>query len=197
MWLAATDRSSPARRIVHSGENSPHFRPREQILFRAAEGHFNYLQRMNLDGSGRSKVVPYPIIGIEGVSPSRRWVTAAVPLEGTGAAEVEIPTDGRTPLRICAAYCGEPKWSPDGRYLFIPVEDATRTSTGRTLAIPAGPGESLPAFPPGGIAPMSDPSAVPRAQSIGPADLIPGNDLSHFAYVKTTVHRNLYRISLP
>ncbi|MGA8594230.1 MAG: hypothetical protein WB676_05745 [Bryobacteraceae bacterium] len=151
---------------------------------------------MNLDGSGRSKVVPYPIIEIQGVSPSRRWVMAVVPLESSGAAERAIPTNGGSPRRVCATYC-DPKWSPDGRFLFVPVEEATRTSTGRSLAIPAGPGESLPAFPPGGIALMSDPSVVPGAQSIGRADLIPGNDLSHFAYVNTTVHRNLYRISLP
>jgi hypothetical protein len=27
--------------------------------------------------------------------------------------------------------------------------------------------------------------------------LVPGEDPSHFAYVYTTAHRNLYRISLP
>jgi len=26
---------------------------------------------------------------------------------------------------------------------------------------------------------------------------VPGKDLSHFAYVKTTSQRNLYRVSLP
>lgn len=40
LWLAATDRSSPTRRFAQSGENSPYFGPRDQILFRAPEGHF-------------------------------------------------------------------------------------------------------------------------------------------------------------
>jgi hypothetical protein len=44
---------------------------------------------------------------------------------------------------------------------------------------------------------MADASVVPGAQSVPRADLIPGADLDHFAYVKTTVHRNLFRVSLP
>ena len=44
---------------------------------------------------------------------------------------------------------------------------------------------------------MADASVVPGAQSVPRADLIPGTDLDHFAYVKTTVHRNLFRVSLP
>ena len=40
---------------------SPLFGPDGEILFLFAEGHFNYLGRMNQDGSGRSKIVPYPI----------------------------------------------------------------------------------------------------------------------------------------
>lgn len=35
------------------------------------------------------------------------------------------------------------------------------------------------------------------AQSIGRADVVPGVDPTHYAYVTTTVHSNLYRISLP
>lgn len=29
------------------------------------------------------------------------------------------------------------------------------------------------------------------------ADLLPGEDISHYAYVNSTVHRNLYRVLLP
>ena len=66
LWLAPVDRSSPPRRIGDSGETRPHFGPRGQILFQATEGNFNYLEQMNPDGSGRSKVVPYPISTIQG-----------------------------------------------------------------------------------------------------------------------------------
>ncbi len=38
---------------------------------------------------------------------------------------------------------------------------------------------------------------VPGTRSFNRAELVPGKDLSYYAYVNTTVHRNLYRISLP
>lgn len=197
LWLAPTDGRSPATRISHSGEILPHFGPHGQILFQFAEGKFNYLGRMNPDGSGRAKVVSYPISDIQGVSPGRRWVLAIIPFApGKGVANVAIPVDGGQPSILCATSC-TPSWSSNGKFLFIPVEESSQTSPGRSLAIPVGPGETLPEFPPGGIKPLSSPSVIPGARSVGHADLIAGEGPEHFVYVKTTTHRNLYRISLP
>jgi len=195
LWLAPIDRSRPAKRIAHSGEALPHFGPQGQILFLRTEGNANYLERMNPDGSGRSRVAPYPIGSFLGVSPGRRWVVAGAVLpDGIGL--VAIPTGGGAPRRLYAGYT-IPKWSTNGKWLFIPVEQATRTSPGRSLAIPVGPGEALPSFPPAGIPQQADASVMPGAKSIERADIVPGVDLEHYAYVNTTVHSNLYRISLP
>lgn len=97
LWIAPIDRSSPARKIGHSGETLPYFGPRGQILFRFAEGNFNYLEQMNQDGSGRSKVLPYPIIEVQGISPGRRWLMAIASYsEGNSVVPkvVAIPLDG-------------------------------------------------------------------------------------------------------
>jgi DNA-binding winged helix-turn-helix (wHTH) protein/Tol biopolymer transport system component len=199
LWLAPIDRSSPARQIGHSGETTPHFGPQGQILFRLAEGNANYLEQMNQDGSGRSKVLPYPIIDVQGISPARKWLMAIASYpEGNSvvAKVVAIPLDGGRPHYICAGYC-LPTWSSSGKFLFVPVEPASPTTLGRSLVIPVGPGENLPEFPPGGLQPLAEPSVVPGAQSISRAEFVPGMDISHYAYVNRTVHRNLYRISLP
>jgi Tol biopolymer transport system component len=197
LWIAPVDRSSPARQIGHSGETSPHFGPRGQVLFRIAEGNFNYLEQMNPDGSERSKIVPYPILDIQGISPGRRWIIASTPIPGgTNQTIMAIPIGGGPPHVVCEGDCN-PTWSSNGNFLFVPVERATRTSPGRSLAIPVGPGESLPQLPPQGIPPQANASIIPGAQSVARADLVPGRDPSHFAYVNTTVHQNLYRISLP
>jgi DNA-binding winged helix-turn-helix (wHTH) protein/Tol biopolymer transport system component len=197
LWLASLDRSHPARRIGDSSQTRPHFGPRGQILFQAREGNFNYLEQMKPDGSGRSKIVPYPIVTLQGVSPGRRWVMAVVPiLEGVGGGPTAIPVDGGTPRAICANYC-IPAWSSTGRFLFIPVEEPSLTGPGRSLAIPVGPGEVLPELPPGGVSPATPSSVVRGAEWIARGELVPGKDPAHFAYVNTTVHRNLYRISLP
>jgi len=199
LWLAPIDRSSAPKQIGQSGETTPYFGPRGKILFQIAEGNVNYLEQMNEDGSARSKVVPYPISEIEGISPGRKWLTGMVPYsDGKSVVPMEmaIPLDGGPPLRICASYC-VPAWSSSGRFLFLAVEAPAQTSPGRSLAIPVGPGESLAALPPGGIKPGAEPDEVPGSQSVNRALLVPGKDPSHFAYVNTTSHRNLYRISLP
>lgn len=199
IWLAPIDRSAAARQIGHPGETTPHFGPQGKILFRLSEGNVNYLEQMNQDGSGRSKVLPYPIIEVQGISPGRKWLMAIASYpEGNSIIPrtVAIPLDGGAPRRICASYC-LPVWSSSGRFLFVPVEASSQTSPGRSLAIPVGPGEALPEFPPGGIQQLAEPNVVPGAQSISRAELVPSKDLSRYAYVNTTEHRNLYRISLP
>ncbi len=198
LWVAPVDRSLPATKVGNVGATLPHFGVRGRIMFQQTEGNSNYLEEMNEDGSNRSKVVPYPIIEIQGVSPGRRWVMAAVPKapDGTGPAELAIPMDGGSPRHICVTYC-LPVWSTSGKFLFVPVEASSRTSPGRSLAIPVGPGESLPELPPEGIATMAEPNVVKGAQSVPRGNLVPGTDPEHFAYVNAVVHRNLYRISLP
>src|SRR6202035_1002015 len=106
---------------------------------------------MNAAGSGRSKVIPYPIGDIQGISPGRNWVMAVfTPPDGGSLGPRAIPVDGGSPQLICASYC-LPKWSSNGAFLFVPVNGATLTTPGRSLSVPVGPGEKLPAFPPGGI----------------------------------------------
>ena len=197
-WRLSTE-ALPPNRSVTPAKPGLSLALGEKSYFKSAEGNANYLEEMNEDGSGRAKVVPYPIIEIQGISPGRKWLMGLVPYsDGKSVVpmDVAIPLDGGPPLRICASYC-LPTWSSSGRFLFIAVEAPTQTSPGRSLAIPVGPGESLPALPPGGIEPGAEPDVVPGSQSVNRALLVPGKDLSHFAYVNTTSHRNLYRISLP
>jgi len=78
----------------------------------------------------------------------------------------------------------------------IPIEAPSRTSPGKSLAIPVGPRETLPELPPGGID-LAKAAVAPGVRTIARGELIPGKDPTHFAYVNATVHRNLYRISLP
>lgn len=197
LWIAPINRESPAKQLADSGEGFPHFGRNGKILFIVAEGSFNYLEQMNSDGSGRSKVFDYPIEEVQAISPGGLWVLAALsPKDGTGVRIAAIPTDGGPIRWVCASFCW-PTWSPNGNFLFIALEDQSRQGPGRSLAIPVGPGETLPDFPPNGFEPWSDASAIRGAQVVERGDLVPGRDLSHFAYVNTTVHRNLYRVSLP
>ena len=141
LWLAPIDRSSAPKQIGQSGETWPFFGPRGKLVFQAAEGNANYLEEMNEDGSGRAKVVPYPIVEVLGISPGRKWVMGLIPHadgKSVGPMDVAIPLDGGPPVRICASYC-LPTWSSSGRFLFIAVEAPSQTGPGRSLAIPVDP----------------------------------------------------------
>ncbi|HZB87406.1 MAG TPA: winged helix-turn-helix domain-containing protein [Terracidiphilus sp.] len=198
LWVAPVDRSLPAMKVEVAGAQLPHFGARGQILFLQTAGNANFLDQINPDGSHTSRAIPYPILELQSVSPGRRWVTAVVhstPDSGLPSI-MAIPLRGGTPQRICAGYCYT-RWSTDGKFLYVSVEGSSRTSPGRSLAIPVGPGESLSSIPAGGIATLAEASSIPGAEWVGHALLVPGKDPEHYAWVNTTVHRNLYRISLP
>jgi hypothetical protein len=173
------------------------FGPDGQILFRLSDGKTHYLAQMNRDGSGRSKVVPYPIGNIQHISPDRRWITA-IPPGGSFGGTFAVPIAGGAPRRICS---GCPViWGPDGNFLYVGVQRESRESPGKTRVFPLQPGEMLPKLPPlGMLAPAApdDPKLFPGSYLVDAYGISPGLDPAIFAYVKTTMHRNLFRITLP
>lgn len=199
LWIARLDRSSAPRCIASLGMAAPRFGPNKEVLFRFTDGHSNYLAKMNADGSGRAKVVPYPIITLETISPDRRWAIA-ITRATTNAdepraliPEVAVPTLGGQARAICPGPCAV-TWSPDKKWLYVTVVPASRTDTGKTVALPILPGQSLPNLPAGGIGSVEEALALPGARLIERGGIIPGLDLETYAYVKTIVHRNLFRI---
>ena len=204
LWVAPMDRSAPPRQISSDGENAPHFGPAGQVFFRFSENNANYVGRMNQDGSGRSKLVPYPISTIQNMSPDRRWLIAITPLSdsakssGSTAASMAVPTAGGAPRPICGAgrvcRCA---WSPDGKFLYVSLEAGSRTSPGKTIAIPVPPETGLPDFPEAGVQSAEEALSIPGSRLLEQSEIIPGLDPSTYAYVKRTAQRNLFRIVLP
>jgi DNA-binding winged helix-turn-helix (wHTH) protein/Tol biopolymer transport system component len=191
LWLATLDRSSPPQLISSSGETSPHFGPDGQILYRLSDEKTHYLARMKRDGSERSHVAAYPIGNVQTISSDRRWVLAITPKpNAVGGVSMALPIDGRPPRRICVAVC-RVAWAPDGKFLYVAPYD-----TDKTVAIPIPPGEMFPNLPSSGIRGFEDAAAFPGSRVIEGYDIAPGPDPSVVAFVKTTVHRNLFRIPL-
>jgi len=194
--IAPADRSTPAVSIARD-VTSPYFGLDNQILFRWAEGGSSYLGRMNTDGSGRTKVVPYPISTIQGVSPGRNWVMAIAPLlDRSTVAPMAIPARGGNPVRVCEIFC-EMSWTTTGEYLLASVEERSLAGPGRTLAIPVGPGETLPPLPPLGIPPLADARLIHGARTVAGGYVFPSADPETFVYLQVDQHRNLFRLMLP
>lgn len=194
--IAPLDKSSPARQIPVPGSFRPFFGNGGKILFFQTDRNRNYLEEMNHDGSGRRRVFPFHIVDILGMSPTRRWLFIAkesghkVPVEF-----LAVSLKGDPPKTLCTFPCYS-AWSPNGKWLFVPVVHASGTDPGRSLAIPIGPDEALPQLPDGGIKPDSEPAVIKGAQSINREYILPGVNAGQYAYLKGGVHRNLYRISL-
>lgn len=196
LWIAPLDLSSPPKLIGSTGEVWPQFGPDGLVLFQITDGEANYLTRMRRDGSERSRVVPYPTGNIQGMSPDRRWIVLGIRAQdGSNGATMALPVGGGAPRRICVASCPV-AWAPDGRFFYVGAAPGSRLSPGKTLAIPLAPGEMFPELPASGIRVPDDVAAFPGARVLDGWQISPGPDPSVFAYVKTTVHRNLFRIPL-
>jgi hypothetical protein len=138
-------------------------------------------------------VAPYPIGNIQSISPDRQWVVAFAPVSEGRSPAMAVPVGRGEPRRICRCYV---VWAPDGRFLYLGLQRASRTGPGKTLAIPVPAGDSLPNLPATGVRGLKDAELFPGSRVVEGWAISPGPDPSIFAYVKTTVHRNLYRIPL-
>lgn len=198
IWLASVDRRSPPVQLASEGEDAPYFALDGQILFRASDGSANYLLRMNRDGSARSRVVQHPILNVMSISPDRRWIAALVAVNDAQAkfAEVAIPVQGGAMQRICSGYCIA-QWAPDGRFFYVTMESGSTAHPGDTVVIPVPPGRALPELPSTGIRSVADGLVLSRGAIIEQSHLAPGPKPSIYAYVKTTMHRNLFRVPIP
>jgi len=119
-----------------------------------------------------------------------------IPITGEEAklAAVAVPLQGGPLVRVHSG-SGWVKWAPDGRFLYI--SEVSGKKTNRTLVLPIAAGKALPSLPPSGVRSFEEGAALTGARVIEQAGLAPGPDPSTYAYTKTTVHRNLFRIPLP
>jgi serine/threonine protein kinase len=188
--IASLDRHSPPREIPNAEGDTPVFGSKGEIYFRRLEGTSLFLYGIKPDGTGLRKVTAQPISGVDGVSPDQSWVTVHAPHQDAGSSGLAIPTAGGQPLRVPPFYN---KWSDDGRYWCW--QDAGQSVN---HCAPVRPGEvwartadgSIPYRP-------EDAATVPGVRTIPSGDVAPGPAADVYAFTKTTVQRNLYRIPIP
>jgi hypothetical protein len=118
-----------------------------------------------------------------------------VPVRVDAPAAVVEPDCGDDLVRVCEIFC-HAVWSTSGRFVYVSQEEPSRVGAGRSLAIPVGPGETLPVFPPLGIPPQVEPTVMPGARPVAAALLMPGADPDTYVYPRGSRHQNLFRIVL-
>ena len=199
MWRARLGGDAPPTPIGEEGDASPNFVSDGEIVFRMTDRNVNYLGAMNIDGSSRRKVTPSPISDVHRTSPDGRWVILMAAFSGTPGAPpttLAVPLDGDAPRVICPTLCSA-SWSPDARVFQVKVNPPSLAGAGTMIVFPLRDGEMLPHLPAGGLTRTSGEETVPGARIVREKDwTIRGID-DTYAFVRSSTHRNLFRVTLP
>lgn len=85
------------------------------------------------------------------------------------------------------------------KIVFVSVPEGPLASgiVGRTYVISLQPGQILPSIPAGGFQTMDDLSKLPGVRVIEAYGAAPGPTSDVYAFARSSVQRNLYRIPIP
>jgi serine/threonine protein kinase len=182
VWLASLDRRSAPRPIAHNGRAAS-FGAKDELVFQQLDKKTNYLYRVKQDGTGLERITETPILDKTRVSPDGEWVLGFV-AEGPVAISVHDGTTRKIPGGV---------WSLDGKFFYVQARAGNSiTSAGKMYAIPVPPGKSFPEL----SASESDWAKMPGVQVIPHGVISPGPDPSVYAFTRTELKRNLFRIQL-
>ena len=219
IWIAPLDRATPASRISSQGGGAPHFGPGGDVVFRMSDGTSNFIGRMKKDGTGRRPALPSPISSVLGSSWDRQWVVVFAPVTiggpdavvpgiddvvGEGQATFAVPIDGGRPVRLCRQFCVT-QWAPDGSALYLTLNAPAQSETTETVMIPLSPGVTVPArLPKAGVRRGEIVDGLGATVIRGGSDTAdlrvrgfsPSNEPATFAYVRSSVHHNLFQMHL-
>jgi Tol biopolymer transport system component len=191
LWIASVVGEFPPRKLSETDDDHPLFASNGEIVFRASEGGANFIYTMKEDGTGRRKIVPTPILALNGISPDGQWVLAYAPVskDEVTVSVLAYQTNGGRAVRVCDT-C-KVSWSRDGRRWFLSEDD------GRTYVIGLRQNNSLPDLPAVGIRSAEDVASLSVLQTIQQPFIAPGRSEGTYASMRMTIQRNLYRIPLP
>jgi Tol biopolymer transport system component len=184
LWVMPFDRSSPPVQIPNVEGASPKFGGSEDIFFRHRDGKSLVVYRVHPDGNGLRKALTPPVFLTNSVSPDGRWIVAWAPLGGNGPPSFQaFPLDGGTPIQIGTFIYVS--WPLDGRSVLM-----------GSYIVPLRPGEALPQIPAGGFNTEDEIAHLPGARRIDADGVALGPSAGVYAFYKSTVQRNLYRIPI-
>jgi DNA-binding winged helix-turn-helix (wHTH) protein/Tol biopolymer transport system component len=191
VWVAPLDRHMPPKQLTSLVSRGVAFGPGDDIHFVAQDGKQEFLFAIGSDETLRRKMSPEPIDNFGGISPSGEWLLGgAGPVIGT-------PLRGGPAIRFCS-FCGY-GWAPDRRLLYLRFRDLGEMGGGKTIVISLPPGRDLPPIPKQGFQSIKDTkglNVVAGIDTVGITVFAPGPNPSVYAYSRTTVQRNLFRIPL-
>ncbi|HYA22888.1 MAG TPA: protein kinase [Terriglobales bacterium] len=191
LWIASTDhRTSPTELKSQEDEDAPFFLPNGDLIYRAHEGEKSYLCTRKQDGSGKRKLREQPILNLFAVSPDGKWSvvgepTAEFPYARIGA----YANEGGREVMVCRTFC-KTEWSDDGKYLVMRV---AANENIKTELLPVRGDTGLPDLPKEGLSKPEDTKAIAGSIVLG-AEVDSAISPEKYAFTKTNVRRNIYRV---
>jgi len=200
LWLMPMDRRLPPRLLSPPGasnESDTVFSPAKDLYFVSEENGSRFVYSMKMDGSGRRKVVPDPVIDLVTLSPDGKWIITIVASSDPAASRVELayPAASGRPISICTPDCGI-QWDARAKFVYLTPAGEGIMSATRTYAIPLAKGQVFPSIPNGGIRTDTHLDRLPGVRVIEHAFISAGPDPSTYAYDRFTRRGNLFRIPL-
>jgi len=193
VWVAPLDRSSPPKQLTSSFNGMSWFGPGQDVYFmvREREGEEDLVYVSGANESAPRKMIPQPGAAISGLSPDGDWW-----LLGWYKVAARSVHGGPT-IRICDS-CNV-GWGPGGKFLYVWLRPLGEMGGGSTIVIGLPPGEEMPKLPAQGLKSANDVRGLNMVAEIdmkGMTIFAPGPNPSIYAYVRTSVQRNLFRIPL-
>jgi serine/threonine protein kinase/Tol biopolymer transport system component len=202
LWLDWIDGREAPRRIGNIRGDNPRFASNGDIVYREAEGNRSVLARVHEDGTGRRKIADVSTNVFGAVSPDGQWLSVRV-ADFRGGVDLSLSlistTDAARKPVFDTAFPSRLRWSRDGSRLYLSMQtgEASAFGFGRSYIIPLGPGEILPPMPADGFRSEDELAAIPGVQCLPYGDVAPGPTADVYAFSRTSITRNLYRIPLP
>jgi hypothetical protein len=191
--VAPLDRRASPKKLTLSVALRPYFGAGGEVYFLLPEGHQEFLYSVAPNQIAPRETNQEPRAEFSGISPHGNWW-----LSGYGPATITArPTTGGSPIRICSS-C-EVGWVPGGKFLCIRFRKPGEITGGKTIVIALPDGKELPMLPPAGLGSAEDVkglNVVAEIDMTGKSIFAPSPDPSVYAYSRTTVQRNLFRIPL-
>lgn len=192
IWVAPLDRSSSPRRLQTSAEHPRFASGFIYYIKRGQNGSF--VHRMRLDGSGDEQIWDQKVMTVA-TSPDGRYLAVTVALEKTQLWQLEIVDWARKRVQpVCKdaiAY-----WSDDGRSFMVVGGFGKAATHAPSYVVSLAPGTSFPPLPAQGLSNFTQLAGLPHTRVAAERLIGPGRSPDTYAYVRTAVQRNLYRIPL-
>jgi hypothetical protein len=192
LWVAPLQRGAQPRMLPNVEGRKALFSPSGEIFFLHNEGPSGFVYAVRPDGSGLRKALEAPVFMHNGIPPGGRWIEAWAPMAPDKPSAVQMfPLDGGTPITVGSNTLLQ--WSGSGDCVWI---TAGAVPENISYIVPLPKGKLLPPIPAGGFHSEEEVARLLGARKIDALGA-PGPTVDVYAFGRSTVQRNLYRIPIP